>query len=448
MEGLPYDFGNEEDDEALDKKKAEKRPTISRELLTAVSKDQKFEKATEKSPETVEEIDPSNDQEIADNAPELDAEAPLEHLSNIETEVIAQAMASDRLAEIEVSEEVSSESLAAASFLENVEATGDIDQAYSETMQELGEAALNSSSQDIEVETETAPPIDPRVLIEAAKSEIGPSSPTSTASVNGIESVSYPKSSPKTEKSPKSHKVETKSTDIFGSIIDYVTGRRYGRLSDKNQHEIVERKLSEEVVQLQKELSSHELYVRQIAKNRKYDKQDRPKAPKPELKKSKEIAGLSAHTMDIQELLQVASEIPSGESTLKTVYEDHLIGEKGLRRVVAEYLRGENHQKALSRELVEREKDFERDPYLRDQASTIPVVPQTVNLDRLLKKTGIDFNEPQPMMTRSKVKGSSLPGLIEQLNKPSKKPRRIFDIALISTLLLMATVIILLIIYR
>ena len=84
----------------------------------------------------------------ADLNPELEAEASVEHLNEPEIAAIAQTIASERLEEIHIQEpEVPrSEDLAAESFLENVQATGDIDQAFHETMEELGEASMETST--------------------------------------------------------------------------------------------------------------------------------------------------------------------------------------------------------------------------------------------------------------------------------------------------------------
>ena len=117
MEGLPYDFASEEDDEDIDKKKPSRRSISAAELLKDIPKDQELEKSDEEKPELTREFEPSVLEEVGDNAPELDGEAPLEHLSRPEAEAIAQVMASDRLQEIGVEEEeVSSESLAAENF--------------------------------------------------------------------------------------------------------------------------------------------------------------------------------------------------------------------------------------------------------------------------------------------------------------------------------------------
>ena len=72
--------------------------------------------------------------------------------------------------------------------------------------------------------------------------------------------------------------------------------------------------------------------------------------------------------MNRTELLNLSEKISVGDSSLRKIYETHLIGERGLRRLVAEYLRGGDIKKALRSEIVEHEIDFERDPAMRDIA--------------------------------------------------------------------------------
>lgn len=76
----------------------------------------------------------------------------------------------------------------------------------------------------------------------------------------------------------------------------------------------------------------------------------------------------AAETLSRSELLQLSEQIKVEDSTLRQIFETNLVSEKGLRRLVAEHLRGGDVAKALRREIVEREIDFERDPAMRDIA--------------------------------------------------------------------------------
>lgn len=79
-------------------------------------------------------------------------------------------------------------------------------------------------------------------------------------------------------------------------------------------------------------------------------------------------ASKRVETLSRVELLAYSDKIEINGSSLRQIYETHLIGERGLRRLVAESLRGGDLGKALEREILEREIDFERDPAMRDIA--------------------------------------------------------------------------------
>lgn len=73
-------------------------------------------------------------------------------------------------------------------------------------------------------------------------------------------------------------------------------------------------------------------------------------------------------TMNRAELLALSEQLTVDGTSLSQIYETHLIGERGLRRLIAEYQRGGDLHQALRREILEREIDFERDPALRDMS--------------------------------------------------------------------------------
>jgi hypothetical protein len=82
--------------------------------------------------------------------------------------------------------------------------------------------------------------------------------------------------------------------------------------------------------------------------------------------KEQPLTNKRIETLSRPELLTLSGKIFVEGNSLRQIYETHLIGEHGLRRLVAEHIRGGNVQKALKRELVEHEIDPERDPALRD----------------------------------------------------------------------------------
>lgn len=466
MEGLAYDF-NTEDEEEDDQDTAEikeKSPSLAISLIEALKnkpeKEDSKELSLSEEHESIEGL-----VEITDKAPELDSEAPLNYLSQEETKAVNQTIAADRLEEIQTADEIeiTSETLAAESFLENVKANGDIETAYQETMAELNaETATKNPSLDLTVETETALPPDPTSLLFEAKKELR-SLPSVKPKVDR-----QPITLEKEVKQSKPSKTEAQQLRLKNNIVDYLIGRRFGRIVAENKQPAVEESLSAEVNHLEQVITSHELQVRQVAQNKLIDKARQPKRkdetktevigrvlidaelPERPIGHRDELAGISAHTMKRQELLKIASAIKVEGSSLKQIYETHLVGEKGLRRIIAEYLRGGDFRKALKRELMEREKDFERDPKLRDQGSSQPIVPATTAaLDKMLSKTGINWAESESMIGRQpKVKDSNLTALIDDFKKPSVRLRRVVDIVLVGLIISMATVIIILLLSR
>ena len=473
MEGLAYDFGGEENEDKGAEDKPEKPSKI--ELL-----DKKDNDSAEKLKpilselllnSTLEETSEKLNEEPTDLNPELEAEASVEHLNEPEIVAIAQTIAADRLEEIQTEElEVpNSEDLAAESFLENVQATGDIDQSFKETMEELGESSIENPP-TVEIHSETVAPVDPESLIEVARQEI--STHVSYEMPKKVDHTYEPwtpyVAHPRPEKPKKAEKTE--SNPVIESIVEYVVGRRYGRLNPEVSHEDVEKSLGEEVKDIKLQLASREIHVRQIAKNKIFEKKPEDVVRREQIKQEtisvnsakperarveqakkeeyrivakREAAGISAHLANRTELLRVAKEIKVGDFDLKDTFEKHLIGEKGLRRVVAEYLRGGDYKKTLRRELLEKEKDFERDPKLRDQGSTLPVAAQSTQLDNLLHKSGIDWSEPSPTFLPAKSsKSYKMPAVINNLKVKQGTLKRVGDVTLIALILILIAAII------
>jgi hypothetical protein len=117
---------------------------------------------------------------------------------------------------------------------------------------------------------------------------------------------------------------------------------------------------------------------------------------KEQLRKTTEIIGdRRIETLNRAELMQLSEKIVVDGTTLRQIYESHLIGERGLRRLVAEHLRGGDIKKVLRQEIIEREIDFERDPVLRDQplhggtsSGTGGAKTNKTQLNQLLAKAG------------------------------------------------------------
>jgi hypothetical protein len=459
MEGLPYDFGIEDDDDDDKNKeksseKKKKDPTSS--LIEAIKAD--IEAEHDKADKEVKEVSHESlfeSEEDLDIAPELDAEAPLEHLSRVEHDAIAQTLASERLNEIkEVAEdEITSADLAVESFLEGVQATGDIDEAYQGVITELGEAVIDSVPTTPNYETETALPVDPESLVEQARNELSTRVTHNVPAAETAFTTEPSKDAPKAEEKQPS----SRQDKLHSGLVDYVLGRRKGRIKEQASAEVIENKLEAEISDMKLRLAARESHIRELASNKKIDKKlpsiktERQKDLQPKRTtetsskedSGKERAAISAHTMKKSELLEFAAKIEVEGTTLRRMYEGNVIGEKALRRVVAEFLRGGNFKRKLRREIVEKEKDFERDPRLRDHGGRDNLESKSTDLDRLLSKTGINWDEPQPTVQTKKPIKDSLEHLTKDRdNKRTGAPlRRVADVAMITAIVALATVI-------
>jgi len=168
-----------------------------------------------------------------------------------------------------------------------------------------------------------------------------------------------------------------------------------------------------------------------------------------ELTRSKdtpERSSSSAKTMTHSELLNVAEKVTIDGSSLRQIYESHLVGEKGMRRIIAVFLRGGNIKRALRRELVQKEMDFERDPILRDHGAAKPIQTETNQLNSLLKKSGIDLSESEDVIPIKTQNSTNLIVINNPKQSNGSTHRRIADILLLCVILMLIAVIIVLLI--
>ncbi|HUA13053.1 MAG TPA: hypothetical protein VL989_00960 [Candidatus Sulfotelmatobacter sp.] len=138
-----------------------------------------------------------------------------------------------------------------------------------------------------------------------------------------------------------------------------------------------------------------------------------------------EVSGAKIDTLNRADLLSVSEDIEVEGSNLRQVFESKLVGENGLRRLIKEYLRGGDLQKALSHEILERELDFERDPKLRDQAlfdaSNMDAGQELApaNLDSLIaraeKSLPVNADSPEFYEAKEKLEISQLKSQQSQL---------------------------------
>lgn len=146
-------------------------------------------------------------------------------------------------------------------------------------------------------------------------------------------------------------------------------------------------------------------------------------------------------TIDRTDLLELSGQAVVDGSTLRQAYETNLISEKALRRLVAEHLRGGDVRRALRRELVEHEKDFERDPLLRDKPH-VRASNSNISLNKLIQRL-----ENRPVANRELI---TIKNQIPIITKSSRKQKRLsfLDIAMLATILVLLFMVIALVINR
>ena len=252
-------------------------------------------------------------------------------------------------------------------------------------------------------------------------------------------------------KRPVSINKENDST--VATLVERLVVKKSESIDSKIPAEIIKKKIEKQVSRIETEITTKELTIKQAAiesintqpeledvevvrsKDPEADRLHSSVAPerigkvlvKAEAEKSKpriEMATLKPidrhiETISRADLLDLSSKTLVDGSTLRKVYETSLITENGLRRVLIEHLRGGDIKRALKRELVEREKDFERDPNIRDksyelQSSSKQVTKLNLNLEidnveqpnQLNKIMNTQININPKNLTKKKVKVS------------------------------------------
>jgi hypothetical protein len=154
-------------------------------------------------------------------------------------------------------------------------------------------------------------------------------------------------------------------------------------------------------------------------------------------------------TLNRAELFSLSEKIIVDGSSLRQIYETHLIGERGLRRLVAEHLRGGDLKKALRQEIVEREIDFERDPGLRDMASyTVSsgggAPGGNAALNKMFEKAAASLpaNREEAAYLKARVAYET------RQQEQQKKQRRLVDVSIITAVLILSGLVIFLVIIR
>lgn len=142
-------------------------------------------------------------------------------------------------------------------------------------------------------------------------------------------------------------------------------------------------------------------------------------------------SGKRIDTMNRAELMELGEKIDIDGNNLRHIYETHLIGERGLRRLIIEHLRGGDLRKALRREVMEREMDFERDPVMRDLPLSASAAAThdtgTPALEKLLKNADVSLAD-----TGEKTAFFKAQAKYENTSaKRNHQQRRLIDISLV-----------------
>jgi hypothetical protein len=155
------------------------------------------------------------------------------------------------------------------------------------------------------------------------------------------------------------------------------------------------------------------------------------KLPKPVIERH-------AATLNRQELLSISEKIAVDGTSLRQIYETHLIGEQGLRRLVAEHLQGGNVKKMLRTELVEHEIDFERDPVMRDvgvssDAASGTIDVQKTNFNDLVNAASASLGDTSPQVSYHKARADYQ---ASERRQPNNR-RRTVDVTLVTIIILL-----------
>ena len=158
------------------------------------------------------------------------------------------------------------------------------------------------------------------------------------------------------------------------------------------------------------------------------------------------LTGKRIETVSRAELLAASEKIVIDGTSLRQIFETHLIGEHGLRRLVAEYLKGGDLRAALNHEINERELDFERDPALRDLSSIhdsltgSTVMQSKASLSKLLEKAASSLSDSSEEAAFYKAQADYQALQHEQ----HLRQRRWLDIGLVGTIAALTTALIVL----
>jgi hypothetical protein len=293
--------------------------------------------------------------------------------------------------------------------------------------------------------------------------------------------------------------VDNRAGDLLlGGIIGYLIGRRRGRIKTEKRLKPIQKKLAKRVEALQEDLVTKETVIRTQAvqlrnerrqldrlanrtkmgrepNNMKANSESQPRSSSAETPVSKDggvgkrapehighvlvdveakQAGSVAKaekptaevkakninketlTMSRQELLAVSEKIRVEGTSLRQIYETRLVGERGLRRLVAEHLKGGDVKRQLRNEIIEREIDFERDPLLRDRVGSEEGMGSST-LKELLEKAGANQTGESEEIAFYRARAA----FESEEQYRQKQQRRALDVGMITSIVVLAIII-------
>ncbi|HET7320313.1 MAG TPA: hypothetical protein VFI84_01855 [Candidatus Saccharimonadales bacterium] len=269
---------------------------------------------------------------------------------------------------------------------------------------------------------------------------------------------------------------------LVGGIVGYLIGRRRGRIKTEKRLLPVQRKLEKEVKTIAAQLAQREMAVRKLSYEQPRAAQlaveRRPEAvptasklPESRLNlekparierlgkaivraelpreavptKLRDIPSERVRTMNRRELLEMSEKVTVEGASLRQIYESHLIGEKGLRRLLGEYLAGKDIRKDLRREMVEREIDFERDPILRDKAYQEAGGGRAeTTLRQMLEKVGASPVADDALANVTRLHAEAK----EEARRKQAMRRRAADTAMVTVIVVLASLVAILLLNR
>jgi cell division protein FtsB len=409
---------SEKQDAANDK---EKKAGESAEPLWKRILGQETDKSDVAAEESENESDPENG--VENNA----AAAPLETLSETEQLEAAQAYVAARHAEImhEQSHAVEGEDEAAVeeraatiTLLESMRqllgrdqgnerpSAEPVEEAYDFTVQRLGYNEYIGSHTDQEATNQVTPEPESSVGFSVRREYRQPSTHGSFSATERVIPLRPEESSTQTHEDDARRR--TGSALLVGGLVGYFVGRRRGRITTEKKLKTVESKLTKQIENIQGQVVQKEQQIRRLAREAYISKDSRKQATESAPVEKAEAApvmrrehlGLltlkaveaplrpaenvenksvqkssvapekhtSVESLSRPELLAAAAEIKIGATNLKRVYETNLVGEHGLRRLIADHERGVNIRPILEKEILDKEMSYERDPRLRNSS--------------------------------------------------------------------------------